>query len=119
MRRTKLVLAALAVMVAMLLVFSAPALADKNKNNNGDRNNDDVFLRVNNDNGFDRGDHFKCCDECCDGDDFNGIRHVDDLDIDDEFDDEFELEVDENEIEVEGFLVWPWWWGWWPWWWGW
>lgn len=51
MRRTKLVLAALAVMVAMLVVFSAPALADKNnnkhKNHHGDRNNGDVVFVVN------------------------------------------------------------------------
>jgi hypothetical protein len=86
MGRTKLVLAALAVMVAMLVVFSAPALADKNnnKNNHGDRNNNngdvafvvndgfnrfhdddinfrhggDVEIDLDNDFGFDDGDHF-------------------------------------------------------------
>jgi hypothetical protein len=72
------------------VVFSAPALADKNnKNNHGDRNHDDVFLVVNNDNGIHHDDHFGCCD----GD----------------IDDEFELEFEDDEIEVEGFWVWPWW----------
>jgi hypothetical protein len=47
MRRTKLVLAALALMVAMLVAFSAPAMADKGdhhgkKNNNGDHKSSTV-----------------------------------------------------------------------------
>ena len=54
MRRTKSVLALVAVMAAMLLVFATPALADKGdhtgKNNNGDH-------RDNN-----NGDHNDCCD---------------------------------------------------------
>ena len=77
MRRTKLVLAALAVMVAMLVVLSAPALADnKNKKHHGDRNNDHVVF-VDND-GFNRfhDDDFKCCH----GDFFDDVE----FDIDDD-----------------------------------
>lgn len=90
MRRTKLVLAALALMVAMLVAFSAPAMADKGdhhgKNNNGDHK---VFNR------FDHKDF--------------------DFDFDDrhffvnEFDDDCEWEFE------EGWFIGPWGlqWGWW------
>jgi hypothetical protein len=39
MGRTRLVLAAAAVMVAMLVAFSAPVLADDGRNHNGNNNN--------------------------------------------------------------------------------
>jgi hypothetical protein len=90
MRRTKLVLAALAVMVAMLVVFSAPALADKNNNknnnnNHGDRNNNnnDVAFVVND--GFNR----------FHDDDIN-FRHGGDVEID--LDNDFGFDNDDHFI---------------------
>jgi hypothetical protein len=85
MRRTKLVLAALAVMVAMLVVFSAPALADKNNNNNhGDRNNNNDVAFVVND-GFNR----------FHDDDIN-FRHGGDVEID--LDNDFGFDDDDHFI---------------------
>ena len=90
MRRTKLVLAALAVMVAMLVVFSAPALADKNNNknnnnNHGDRNNNNDVAFVVND-GFNR----------FHDDDIN-FRHGGDVEIDLE-DNDFGFDDDDHFI---------------------
>jgi hypothetical protein len=89
MRRTKLVLAALAVMVAMLVVFSAPALADKNNNknnnnNHGDRNNNNDVAFVVND-GFNR----------FHDDDIN-FRHGGDVEID--LDNDFGFDDDDHFI---------------------
>jgi hypothetical protein len=89
MGRTKLVLAALAVMVAMLVVFSAPALADKNNNknnnnNHGDRNNNNDVAFVVND-GFNR----------FHDDDIN-FRHGGDVEID--LDNDFGFDDDDHFI---------------------
>ena len=80
MRRTRLVLVALAVMVAVLVIFSAPALADKNnkhKKHHGDRdNNNDVVFVLNS--GF-------------------GGFHDDDFEIDDFEIDDFEIDLDDGD----------------------
>ena len=102
MRRTKLVLAALALMVAMLVAFSAPAMADKGdhhgKNNNGDHK---VFNR------FDHKD-FDRKDFDFDHKDFNRFdadRHF----FVNKFDDDCEWEFKEGWF----FGFWGWQWGWW------
>jgi hypothetical protein len=43
MRRTKLVLAAAALMVAMLVAFSAPAMANSTNDNNVQRHSSNIF----------------------------------------------------------------------------
>ena len=75
MKRIALVLTAAAVMLAMLVAFSAPALADRNNNHHGDRgnhhgdrnNNDVVFVANDGFGGFDYDDDV----DSDDGDDFS------------------------------------------------
>jgi hypothetical protein len=89
MRRTKLVLAALAVMVAMLVVFSAPALADKNNNKNNNNNHGDS--NNNNDVAFVVNDGFNRFHD----DDIN-FRHGGDVEID--LDNDFGFDDDDHFI---------------------
>ena len=84
MRRTKLVLAALAVMAAMLVVFSAPAMANNNNDNNVQRNSSNIFDDGNRNDIFDnnhRNDIFD--NDCCN----NNGNHEHDDEIGDIFDD--------------------------------
>jgi hypothetical protein len=52
MRRTKTVLAVVAVMAAMLVAFSAPVMANNTNDNNVQRNNSNIFDNNNHDNGW-------------------------------------------------------------------
>ena len=104
MRRTKLVLAALALMVAMLVALSAPAMADDRNNNNGDHHGKNHHGKNHHDFDFDR-KHFDKDFDCCDFDfDFDD-RHF----FVNEFDDDCEWEF------KEGWFIGPWGlqWGWW------
>jgi hypothetical protein len=94
MRRTKLVLAAAALMVAMLVAFSAPAMADNGDHKDFDRFNHKDFNRFNHkDFDFDRKDF-----------DFDD-RHF----FVNKFDDDCEWEFEEGWF----FGPWGWQWGWW------
>jgi hypothetical protein len=58
MRRTKLVLVAAALMVAMLVAFSAPTMANSTNDNNVQRNSSNIFHDNHHNDIFDDGD---CC----------------------------------------------------------
>jgi hypothetical protein len=104
MRRTKLVLAAAALMVAMLVAFAAPAMADNGRHNdrNDNNNHQNSFNVVRNDNvnvfrDFDNDDNF------CDSFDCN-FHRFDRFDrVDNSFQD-FEQEADSGDI-VQTFDV--------------
>jgi len=123
MRRTKLVLAAAAVMVAMLVAFSAPAMAN-NKNERNDQHRTNIF-----DNNHRNNDFFDnhCCnnnhffDNHDDGDDIEDLFDdnafflfplfaVEEIDIDcDGIDDDWDGGIDEGadcEVEIEFFDWW-------------
>jgi hypothetical protein len=76
MRRTKTVLAVVAVMAAMFVALSAPALADDGHNHNGNNNHHNGWNNW--DNNWGNDDHIIFVSE----DDF------DDFDFDDDFDDD-------------------------------
>jgi hypothetical protein len=82
MRRTKSVLAVVAVMAAMLVAFSAPAMANNTNDDNVQRSNSNIFGDNGHNDGFNhRGDN----------NDDDVIFLVSDGDFDDfEFDDDFE-----------------------------
>src|SRR5918993_1048264 len=82
MRRTKLVLAAVAVLVAMLVAFSAPAMA----NNQNERNVQNSSSGI-----FDSHNHHGNFGDCCsDGDDIE----IGDLDGN------FEIELDDDDVSL-------------------
>ena len=82
MRRTKSVLAVVAVMAAMLVAFSAPAMADNTNDTNVQRSSSNIFGDNHHNDGFNHGDN----------NDDDVIFLVSDSDFDDfEFgDDDFE-----------------------------
>jgi hypothetical protein len=81
MRRTKLVLAAAALMVAMLVAFSAPAMANNTNDDNVQRHSSNIFDDNHHNDIFDDGDN--CCRDH-DGD-FDFANFDNDFD-DDDFD---------------------------------
>jgi CDP-diacylglycerol pyrophosphatase len=120
MRRTKLVLAAAALMVAMLVAFAAPAMA----NNQNERNDQHRFSNIFDDNccrGHDHDGNFR--NNCCNNnnDKFEDIFDdnaflffpffaIEEIDIDcDGVDDDWDGGIDEGadcEVEIEFFEWW-------------
>jgi hypothetical protein len=95
MRRTKSVLAVVAVMAAMLVAFSAPAMANNTNDNNVQRSSSNIF----GDNGHNDGFNHRDNDEV--------IFLVSDSGFDDfEVDDDFEFGDDD-------FVWWGYPWAWW------
>jgi hypothetical protein len=91
MRRTKLVLAAAALMVAMLVAFSAPAMANNTNDNNVRRHTSNIFDDNHNDIFNDNHNDIFDDDNCC---------HDHDSDLDDDF--RF------NTFDTSGCLEWSW-----------
>ena len=102
MGRTISVLAAVAVMVAMLVAFAAPAIADDHRNNHHRWNNWHDGDR------FDRGDRCDRFDRCDKFDRVDNFDHDDLLFISD-FDDDCEWKFQPGWF----FGFWGWQWGWW------
>lgn len=102
MRRTKLVLAAVAVMVAMLLVaLSAPAMADDGRDRHNDgRNHHNAW---NNHNNWNDRDHHNKFDR------FDRFDHDRNFFFVNDLDDDCEWEFEEGWF----FGFWGWQWGWW------
>jgi hypothetical protein len=97
MRRTKSVLAVVAVMAAMLVAFSAPAMANNTNDDNVQRSNSHIF-----------GDHGH-------NDGFNHRDNNDDVILlvsDSDFED-FEFDDDDFEFGDDDFVWWGYPWAWW------
>jgi hypothetical protein len=93
MRRTKLVLAAAALMVAMLVAFSAPAMANNTNDDNVQRHSSNIFDDNHHNDIFDDGDN--CCRDH-DGD-------FDFANFDNDFDDD-DFDFDNNDFFFTPFL---------------
>jgi hypothetical protein len=87
MRRTKTVLGVIAVMVAMLVAFSAPAMANNTNDNNVQRSSSNIFDDNRHNDWFDNNHHNNWFDHRDNNDDVIFLVSDNDFDDFDDFDD--------------------------------